>query len=231
MRRVRDWRPAPGTVLGTIAVFISLGGVSYAVSTGSIDSREIKNNAVRSRDIRNHTVVGKDVKKDGLKGAAIAESSLGTVPSANTANSAKTANFATLAGSTAGLVHTSPVTQSYGGPDKTLFSLNGFTVFLHCELANTDGGTAVYVKNDSAGSNAAVDGEEASEHGIPENDTFDQGELFLVNASAGGGTPNVDESGNFAAYGTKGALSGSVSVAAEITSTGADCAANGYAVG
>jgi hypothetical protein len=39
--------------LGALALFVALGGTSYAVATGSIDSREIKNSTVRSKDIRN----------------------------------------------------------------------------------------------------------------------------------------------------------------------------------
>jgi hypothetical protein len=37
--------------MATIAVFVALGGTSYAVATGSIDSREIKNGTIRTKDI------------------------------------------------------------------------------------------------------------------------------------------------------------------------------------
>ncbi len=47
-------------VMSTVAVFVALGGTSYAVATGSIDSREIKNNSVRSKDVRNATLQAKD---------------------------------------------------------------------------------------------------------------------------------------------------------------------------
>jgi hypothetical protein len=70
-----------------LALFISLGGVSYGVATGSIDSREIKNNAVRGKDVRNNS----------LRGADILESSLAKVPSAVSADSATTAGSATNA--------------------------------------------------------------------------------------------------------------------------------------
>jgi len=58
-------------VIGMIALFVSLGGVSYGVATGSIDSREIKNNSVRSKDIRNRTVVGRDIRNDAVTGRQI----------------------------------------------------------------------------------------------------------------------------------------------------------------
>jgi hypothetical protein len=53
-------------VVSTACLFIVLGGTSYAVATGSIDSREIKNNTVRSRDIRNNDVASKDVRNWSL---------------------------------------------------------------------------------------------------------------------------------------------------------------------
>ena len=52
--------------LGAIALFVVLGGTSFAVATGSIDSREIKNNTVRSKDIRNGTVRSRDVRNSSL---------------------------------------------------------------------------------------------------------------------------------------------------------------------
>jgi hypothetical protein len=49
-------------VVSTLCLFIVLGGTSYAVATGSINSREIKNNTVRSKDIRNNSVRSRDVR-------------------------------------------------------------------------------------------------------------------------------------------------------------------------
>src|SRR5215211_1687190 len=53
-------------VVSTACLFIVLGGTSYAVATGSIDSREIKNNTVRSKDIRNNQVRSGDVRNQSL---------------------------------------------------------------------------------------------------------------------------------------------------------------------
>ncbi len=234
MRSINRWRPAPGTVLGLIAIFISLGGVSYGVATGSIDSRELKNNSIRGKDIRNSTVTGKDIrtgsvagtdiKNNSLSGRDVLESSLGTVPSANSASSANTANFAGFSGATAGLLHTSPVTMAADGPDKNIFpETNGFQVFLRC----TGGVAIAFVKNVSAGDDASADGDEASGEG--DQGTFVQGaEMPFNNAQS---TTNIDEVGQFAAFGHKGALSGEVAVASGQTATGADCAANGHAIG
>jgi hypothetical protein len=95
-------------VAASVALFIALGGTSYAVATGSIDSREIKNNSVRGADVRNSSLsgadvrnnklTGADVRNDRLTGGDVLESSLGKVPSAGAADTANTANSATVAG-------------------------------------------------------------------------------------------------------------------------------------
>jgi hypothetical protein len=113
-------------VMATLAVFISLGGTSYAVARGSIGSREIKNNAVtstdlknngiRGTDLRNNTVAGVDVKNDGLTGADVLESSLGTVPSANAAGAANTANRASAA-NTADRASTADLASNIAAPE------------------------------------------------------------------------------------------------------------------
>src|SRR3954452_14245832 len=62
--------------MATVAVFVALGGTSYAVATGSIDSREIKNNSVKSGDLRNNNVRGKDVRQGTLRSGDVADGSL-----------------------------------------------------------------------------------------------------------------------------------------------------------
>jgi hypothetical protein len=59
LSKLRAYRPSHGTVVAYIALFIALGGTSYGLATGSIGSREIKNNSIRSADIHNHTVRGR----------------------------------------------------------------------------------------------------------------------------------------------------------------------------
>jgi len=55
--------------MATIAVFVALGGTSYAIATGSIGSREIKNNSVGTKDLRNNGVRGRDVRNGSLLAA------------------------------------------------------------------------------------------------------------------------------------------------------------------
>ena len=103
-------RPSPALVISLIALFVSLGGVSYGFATGSIDSRELKNNNVRTKDLRNNdirtrdlrnnevrgldirrsTIQGSDVALNTLTGDDVRESGLGKVPSAASADTAAT---------------------------------------------------------------------------------------------------------------------------------------------
>jgi hypothetical protein len=49
-------------LMSLMALFVALGGTSYAVATGSIGSRELKNNAIRSQDLRDATIRSRDVR-------------------------------------------------------------------------------------------------------------------------------------------------------------------------
>lgn len=69
-----------------LAMFIALGGTSYAVAINSIGTREVKNNSLRSGDVRNGTLRSRDVKRGALGGAAIKESTLRRVPRAAVAD-------------------------------------------------------------------------------------------------------------------------------------------------
>lgn len=111
MKSILRRRPTPALVISCVALFVSLGGVSYGVATGFIDSREIKNNQVRSSDLRNNSirtfdirnnevrgfdirnssVQGRDVALNTLTGADISEQDLAQVPSAVAADTATTA--------------------------------------------------------------------------------------------------------------------------------------------
>jgi hypothetical protein len=61
-------------VMATIAVFIALGGSSYAALR--VGSKQIADNSVRSRDIRDNNVKGKDVRNNSLGGVDVRDRSL-----------------------------------------------------------------------------------------------------------------------------------------------------------
>jgi hypothetical protein len=67
---------SPSMVVALIALFVSLGGVSWAVATGSIGSKAIKDNAVQGRDIRDETLESRDVVNGGLQSRDVRDSAL-----------------------------------------------------------------------------------------------------------------------------------------------------------
>lgn len=70
-RIVRSMTPSPALAVACMALFISLGGVSYAVATGSIDSREIKDNTIRGKDMRSSSITAREVRRRSLDGTDI----------------------------------------------------------------------------------------------------------------------------------------------------------------
>ena len=76
-------------VVATLALFLSLGGASYALTVGSgqirdnsVRTKDLRNNDIRSKDIRNRTVVNRDVLSNTLGGLQINENTLSRVPDA-----------------------------------------------------------------------------------------------------------------------------------------------------
>jgi hypothetical protein len=153
-------RPSPALVISCIALFVSLGGVSYGVATGFIDSREIRNNTitsgdvrnntlrtfdirnneVRGFDIRNSTIQGRDVAFDTLTGDDIAESSLKEVPSA------------TAATSVAVLKTIAPVTMAEGATPVALVTHGPLTLSAACVASGGSTAARLLVQTTDAGS-------------------------------------------------------------------------------
>jgi hypothetical protein len=82
-----------------LALFIALGGVSYAAAKlpkNSVGSAQIKKNAVISSKIKKNAVTGSKIKSQTITGEKIKLSTLGTVPSASSATSAD--NWTSAAG-------------------------------------------------------------------------------------------------------------------------------------
>lgn len=85
-------------VMATVAVFLALGGVSYAAT--QINGKNIVKHSIGAGKLKKKTLGSKQVKKNSLRGSVIDESTLKIVPqarSANTATSASTATSATTA--------------------------------------------------------------------------------------------------------------------------------------
>jgi hypothetical protein len=140
-------------VVALIALFVALGGVSYGFATGSIDSRELKNNSVRSvdlrnndirtRDIRNNEVRGIDIRNSTIQsqdialnavtGADAKEETFGKVP---TAALADTATRATSADSVAGVTRID-TTVAEGAASAVLATHGPLTLHGGCAVGST----------------------------------------------------------------------------------------------
>lgn len=78
-------------IVSMLALFIALGGVSWAAATlpkNSVGSKQIKKNAVTNAKIKRNAITGSKVKSNTLGGSDINESSLAQVPNAASADSA-----------------------------------------------------------------------------------------------------------------------------------------------
>ena len=78
MRRLRLRRPSPALVISLIALFVALGGTSYAAI--KIGARNLKTGSVGTRAVKNATLSGRDLRRAGLSGREINEGRLGSVP-------------------------------------------------------------------------------------------------------------------------------------------------------
>lgn len=74
-------RISPASCLAMLALFVALGGVSYA-AVGQIGTSELKNGAVTKKKLRKGAVATAKIKDDAVTGQKVAEATLGTVPSA-----------------------------------------------------------------------------------------------------------------------------------------------------
>src|ERR1700750_1077343 len=70
-------RPSPAMVVAFIALFVAIGGSSYAVTrlpSGSVGSKQLKKNAVTGAEVKNPSLSAADIKVASLAGVASAAS-------------------------------------------------------------------------------------------------------------------------------------------------------------
>ncbi|MBF6620284.1 MAG: hypothetical protein ITG02_08655 [Patulibacter sp.] len=106
MRSLINRRPTASTVISCTALFVALGGTSYAAVT--IDGKDLKNRSVTAKKVKTRTLTGTQIKNNTLTGKQIKESTLATVPragSAQTAQSATNAHRAVTAGTADNAAH------------------------------------------------------------------------------------------------------------------------------
>ena len=104
MRRLKS-KLTYANVMATIAVFIALGGASYAATQlpkNSVGSKQLKKNSVTTAKVKKEAITAAKVKKGTLTGTQINASTLGTVPAAtNATNATNAANASQLGGQSA----------------------------------------------------------------------------------------------------------------------------------
>jgi len=92
--------------MSVIAVFIALGGSSYAISKlpkNTVGTKQLKKNAVTTAKLKNEAVTAGKVRKGTLTGTQIDTSTLGTVPTATRAATAGQADSAGVANTLQGM--------------------------------------------------------------------------------------------------------------------------------
>jgi hypothetical protein len=102
MKAPSTGRPSPSLVISILALVVALGGSAYAainLPKNSVGAKQIKRNAVTRAKIKKNAINGAKVKRKSLTGADIDLEKLGTVPSAQTANSIPPAEASHLVGS------------------------------------------------------------------------------------------------------------------------------------
>ena len=91
-RRLRRFRPSPALVISVIALFVAIGGVSWAatkigtndIKRGAVTTKKLHKFAVTKTKLHGNSVKSGKVIDDSLTGADINESTLGQVPDADT---------------------------------------------------------------------------------------------------------------------------------------------------
>jgi hypothetical protein len=93
-------------VIAMLALFVALGGAAYAgtkingnsIKNGSIGGGKLKNETITANKIKKGTITGTQIAPGSIGSSSIDESTLGTVPSAQSAATAGTASKADSAG-------------------------------------------------------------------------------------------------------------------------------------
>ena len=71
-------RPSPATVLSLIALFVALGGTSYAAIT--VSGKNVRNGSLTGADLKNGSVKSADVRNRSLRAADFAQGQLPAGP-------------------------------------------------------------------------------------------------------------------------------------------------------
>lgn len=181
-------------VMSSIAVFLVLGGAT-AIAAGqlgknSVGSKQIKKNAVTAAKIKKNAVSGAKIKKGSVDGSKVKDGSLtgsdinlgslGTVPSAASANSADSAKKADNAAKTDQIAKIFFATDE-GDAKQTILNFNGLTLTAECSSEfEVDATTSV--------AHSYIDFYTPQDQDTDVNTDFNPGEVFDADDGHGSGT-------------------------------------------
>jgi hypothetical protein len=117
--------PAPATLIALVALFVAVGGTTYAATSlpaNSVGTRQLRSGAVTTRTLHAGAVTGSKVAPNSLTGTQINSTTLGTVPSAAhaaAADRATRADRATNADHAANADHATNSDELAGSPAST----------------------------------------------------------------------------------------------------------------
>ena len=182
--RVLSYRPSASMIVALIALFVAMGGTTYAVKRlpkRSVGSAQIKSKAVIKRTLRarnvTRTKIARNaidsglVQRDALRGSDILESSLGDVPSA-----VKAATAEEVGGFK---IERFSLRVATGTASANLLTIGGLSLNAGCNAGPALTATAsTAVNNAVIHSGGTVDGGMTDTAFSVEDDDFDVGENF-----------------------------------------------------
>lgn len=131
MSKLWQRRPSPALIVSLIALFVALGGTSYAAFSlpkNSVGTKQLKNGAVTTKKLKNGAVTGQKIANNSIGGGKIKLLTLGTVPSATSASHADEATIGDGPIAWAEVSSTGTVTAGRG-VSSTNVTLNGTSAF------------------------------------------------------------------------------------------------------
>lgn len=147
-------------VVASLALFIALGGVSYAavkLPKNSVGAKQIKKNSVTSTKIKSRSVFGSDLRNNTVTGNQIDEASLGQVPSAASAVTAAD-RFAIVKRHSSTASDNNPAVARAAATEVPLISHGQITIYAKCftDADNSLTYSEILVKTTTNGSYASV---------------------------------------------------------------------------
>lgn len=147
-------------IVACLALFIALGGVSYAaikLPKNSVGTKQLKKNAVTGAKIKAKTIKASDIARNTITGTQLKESSIGEVPSAASAGSARN-RYTILKRVSSSATDNDINVARAAATEVPVVSFGQVSVYLKCfdDTDNNQTRTELLVKSNTAGAYASV---------------------------------------------------------------------------